>query len=261
MILKKFILFLFILISTTTTNNFVFATNTSTEQIERDLQNVLKKITTFETLLDKKDDSYHENRKNLSELQKIYYDIQNRLLNLEYPNEYIPEASYYVNGENSLDCYSETFGDLIFYSFDGKNLKNIKYFYSPLSGDKRLDPNAPKPQPSSFELKYNDCIFSYLIDFNFCGHRFKHLPMRKGIPGWWIIFYDKNRNKIAHHRYDIEKNEIRVLSPSKKEYDHTYKIVCYAFDPQNPQSVDKNFHLDLRIAKDITLYKTALRGL
>jgi len=146
----------------------------------------------------------------------------------------ISNASYCIfEGDNPKDIIGGIPGSsktVTFYTFNGDKIKTIEHnFHFPLMRGK-LDPKAPKPQPVSCMLRFWPAIE---LDFG----------MTKGVPGWFIIFYDKNGNRIESYRYyyDIQKNVISVMDKD------------YLFDKSNPQLIAEDFPLDLSKIREVKI--------
>ncbi len=80
-----------------------------------------------------------------------------------------------------------------FYTFDGQPLKTIEHKFRFPIIERKLDQMAPKPRPTECEVKYWPAI---QLGFG----------MRKGEPGNFIIFYDKNGNIITRERFNENSN-------------------------------------------------------
>jgi hypothetical protein len=89
-----------------------------------------------------------------------------------------------------------------FYSFDGELLATMPRKFTFM--ECMLDASAPKPQPTNFKIAYwdgepiqpesfkNDPILWIASKFG--------MHMRKGVPGNFIVFCDKNGNIIGSER-------------------------------------------------------------
>ncbi len=115
-------------------------------------------------------------------------------------NDIIEGASYVIDGSDFFGFGQSTPG---FYTATGEliqvieNQQNLK---------KWLDPQAPKPQPTSYKFKYWSAIQI-------------GLGMTKGVSGDFVVFYDKNKNVIESHRYNRSTDEVTIFSdviPEKK---------------------------------------------
>lgn len=103
-------------------------------------------------------------------------------------NTIIPDASYviYEGASTAHMGIPTTSKTATFYTFNGNAIKTIEhYFRFPLI-QKLLDSQAPKPQPTDYQIRYWPAI---QIGFG-----------TKGIPGFFIDFFDKNKNRIKSLR-------------------------------------------------------------
>ncbi len=83
-----------------------------------------------------------------------------------------------------------------FYDADGNELCKIKREEDNFFKLKdNLDPDAPKPKPVSYAIRYWPAIS---IGFG----------MRKGAPGYFIVFADKHGNHIKSYRYNERTKQI-----------------------------------------------------
>ncbi len=111
----------------------------------------------------------------------------------------VQDSSYFVyEGATGTTGGIPTGSKLVtFYTFDGRPLKTIAHkFYFPII-ERKLDQKAPKPQPTEYEIKY---WAAHAISL-------KRLDgtvgtVYKGVPGNFILFYDKNGNIIERDRFD-----------------------------------------------------------
>lgn len=76
-----------------------------------------------------------------------------------------------------------------FYTYDGEFIESRKHDFSFTAIKKMLDNKAHKPRPVKYKIVHWDGV---QIGFG----------MRKGIPGKFIVFYDKNNNIITRYRYN-----------------------------------------------------------
>lgn len=157
----------------------------------------------------------------------------------------IPSASYLVVDFEGKSSNFEIFPGypggrypvyVNFYTYNGNHITEITYqwpyLFNPTKIETKLDKNSPKPQPTTYALKYWD------------GNL-------KGTPGYFIIFYDKNGNAINSYRCKITyycPDEIRPIY----EIDYSNclgpKKTC---DFQTPEDLRKitDFPLDLSIVQ------------
>lgn len=103
----------------------------------------------------------------------------------------VSNASYLVyQGATSIPGGVPTTSRIAtFYTFDGRPIKSVEHKFCFPVMDRKLDRNAPKPQPTEYEIKFWPA-------FQF------PLGIRKGAPGNFILFYDKSGNIIDRLRYD-----------------------------------------------------------
>lgn len=135
-------------------------------------------------------------------------------------------ASYNVyEGDNGVvGGISGRSQNVSFYTFDGELLQTIKHDFRFPVIERKLDKNAPKPQPMAFAVVHWNAI-----DLG--------LGFKKGVPGYFIIFYDKNGNKIHSYRYDLALNTITV-------FNNNNTTSYYKFEKEQTL---KDFPLDLSI--------------
>lgn len=87
--------------------------------------------------------------------------------------------------------------NVTFYTFDGEPIITLEHDFRFPRMDEKLDPKAPKPKPVSYRKIYWPAIH---IGFG----------MEKGCPGYFVLFHDKNNNRMGCSR--IEGPETDVLS-------------------------------------------------
>lgn len=139
----------------------------------------------------------------------------------------VPNASYYVFKREEGIPIPPMY--IFFYTFDGDEITSLEYDHHHPLIKKMLDQNAQKPQPSSFKFRYWDGITTFIGQTE-CS------------PGLFIDFYDKNGNIIKSYNYNKNENIIIIFTESSTCLKYRYD---YSFDSSNPQSIDKNFPLDL----------------
>ena len=83
----------------------------------------------------------------------------------------------------------------LYYTFDGELVDRSTDDHDIWHEEAKLDSCAPKPQPVRSKIQYWEAIGV-------------GLGMTKGVPGWFILFFDKNGNKIDSYRYDMDKKQI-----------------------------------------------------
>ena len=117
----------------------------------------------------------------------------------------IEDASYLIDSESDSCGFSKdnTPG---FYTASGELIQEVEERFGGrnehLARKLRLDPNAPKPQPTTYKVKYW-AAFPFTWGFGFKG--------TKGTPGDFVVFYDKNKNVIKSYRYNSSTNEIDIF--------------------------------------------------
>lgn len=111
----------------------------------------------------------------------------------------IEGASYYTINPPHKPLYSGwSNGDIIsFYTHDGQLLMSSTDF-SDINGNKRLDPQAPKPQVAKYQICYWDGIVVAKLPFS-------KGTLRYAPDGDFIIFFDKHGNGIKSYRYSGSK--------------------------------------------------------
>jgi len=107
----------------------------------------------------------------------------------------IKGASYFTydgtEGNRILDSDYPDSKEITFYSYEGETLSSFNKA-EVSNPESALDTSAKKPQVHSCSIRYWKASQSFI-------------PGRtNGIPGWFISFYDKNRNKIKSYRYDLK---------------------------------------------------------
>lgn len=117
-----------------------------------------------------------------------------------------------------------------FYTFDGEEIKKEEYSVGYFSAVyKKLDPSAPKPQPRYYKIQY--------------WPAFSNGYITKGQPGDFVVFYDKNGNRIQSCRYNRSTDEVSIFSRAKDGID-TYYLEALK-ESKNP-----NFPFDLSKVKE-----------
>ncbi len=142
----------------------------------------------------------------------------------------IKDASYVIDGSDFFG-FSQCEVQPGFYTAAGELIQTVEDQSSQGSKirhlEKRLDPDASKPQPVSYKYKYWPAIS---IGWG----------MTKGVPGDFVAFYDKNGNVIESHRYDSSTGELTIFSDT----DETKKVLFHHFNG-----------LDMTVAKNETIPK------
>lgn len=144
-------------------------------------------------------------------------------------------ASYFIyegaDPEDIIGINSATSHWVTFYTCDGEEVEKIKNVREATLFT-RLDPNAPKPQPVTCKIRWWPAF-----TMPFGG--------TKGVPGWFICFYDKNGNQIDSYQYDIDAYEINVYRDDM--------IIKFEYDESSPQSIDEDFPLDLSKIQEVII--------
>ncbi len=91
-----------------------------------------------------------------------------------------------------------------FYSADGDALKTVAHGSQWPAMARKLDPNAPKPKPVKYAVSYWPGVT--------VGS-----GKTKGVPGDFIIFYDKHDNKVASYRYDRITKSVLLSKDGQKK--------------------------------------------
>lgn len=160
-----------------------------------------------------------------------------------HDNTIIPNASYFVyDGEESsilngmLPLNSK---GVTFYTACGDPIQKIEHHFRTSCMKEKLDPAAPKPQPTTYKIVYwSGCPVINLWPF---------FTATKGVPGYFIVFFDKNGNKIKSYRYNINKRKIRIMQEAGNEF----IIIKYPFSSIENLRKLNDFPLDLSIVKHV----------
>ena len=91
-----------------------------------------------------------------------------------------------------------------YYSFDGELLNEVSQPVNLKDEEKRIDPNAPRPQPVRSSIRYWPAISLGTVG-------------TKGVPGFYIDFYDKHDNCFKSFRYHSDTKMIITLV--RKDYE------------------------------------------
>ena len=170
----------------------------------------------------------------------------------------IPDASYvaYENDysiENKQDNNRTYLDHATFYTCDGNaittfNRQKISFPDKYLDLQKKLDPSAPKPQAKSFQIQQKQCGHGRLVLTIFPFTLFKTTNKPTSVMMDYIIFYDKNGNKMECYPIDRKKGIIYERCPYPN-YDN--KIKTYKYNSlSNLKELNKlNFPLDLEFCK------------
>lgn len=140
----------------------------------------------------------------------------------------ISQASYMVYDDaNDLGWMSSSGGFVTFYTAQGDYIEKVEHNFRFSSMKSKLDKSAPRPQPVAYKVKY------------WPAFPIKGNPrVTKGVPGDFIIFYDKNGNVIARYRFNKESRLFSITSSEGT-------IVEYSTDHFNDPEVMSTFPLDL----------------
>ena len=116
-------------------------------------------------------------------------------------SSYFPGSSYYIYeaqkgiGEG-IPRDSRT---VTYYDCDGEPLGTMEHhFYFP-GVEAILDCKAPKIRPATFAIE-TECPAIRV------GSGFK-----KGEKGKFVVFYDKNNNRLAMYRYDVKRSSCQMI--------------------------------------------------
>lgn len=121
----------------------------------------------------------------------------------------IPGASYFIYVRTLHHEVHDIFGPgltstVIFYSATGDELEKVEEDTNFYEMQSRLDPNAPKPQPTRFAVKYFDGhVFNVKIIVN--------KTSRLVCPAYFIVFYDKHGNVIKYYDYDVKTKKTHIF--------------------------------------------------
>lgn len=150
-------------------------------------------------------------------------------MEVEEESSIIKDASYVI--ERGSDFFGFGQSTPGFYTATGKLIQEVEdqafRGFKMQHLETRLDPDAPKPKVASYKFKYWPAIQVG------CG-------MTKGIPGDFVVFYDKNKNVIESHRYNSSTGEVIIFSDVTSEK----KVPFAQFD-----------ELDMTVAKNETTPK------
>lgn len=120
----------------------------------------------------------------------------------------IPNATYFVceGNEHAIPTggIPSNARHATFYTATGDEIQKISRSQADFFELKsKLDPQAPKPQPVTYAIKYWPAI---QLGFG----------LTKGVPGYFIVFRDKHGNHIESYRYDTAAKKICVSYSPKK---------------------------------------------
>jgi hypothetical protein len=147
---------------------------------------------------------------------------------VEVDRTVIPNASYYIY-EGAPDIIAGVIPCAHkyahFYTATGDLLQTVEHNLCAMKA--KLDPNAPKPQPVKYAVKYWPA-FSLGVGKG-----------TKGMPGEFIVFYDKHGNQIDSYRYDKEAQKVFLYEDGKIKL----------------SAISELKNLDLSVACDATPYE------
>ena len=165
-------------------------------------------------------------RAEISNAESSAIDYENK-----HDNPIIADASYVV--------YDKDLKNKTFYTYDGNpiikiknkapNLRTKDYTHPLSTRNRRLDPEAPKPQPIYYTIEYYRAF--------------------KGRSGYRIYFLDKNDNEIKWYRYNKKLQAIQISNEGI--YNKDDKLIDFYKLPRNHDLEPlKNFPLDLSIVQE-----------
>ena len=146
-------------------------------------------------------------------------------------NTVIPNSSYmiYEGQYGIISGVPNTSRNVTFYTCNGDPIATEEHYFRFRLMSRKLDPAAPKPQPIKYEIKYWPAVS--------CPD-----GMKKGVPGDFILFYDKNGNQIKSYRYDKTQNQITVFTETGSN--------VYQFNSSEDPKALTNFPLDLSVVSE-----------
>ena len=134
----------------------------------------------------------------------ISLTVSNYMFSADRNPEIIKNASYGVCDCEKTSVWGmiHAFGGLCrnskvtYYTYNGEPIKTITSQQTPIDCY-TLDPSAPKPQPTAYEVKFWPTIQMGLIT--------------KGAPGDFILFKDKHGNTITRYRFNKKTQKVTVI--------------------------------------------------
>lgn len=146
-------------------------------------------------------------------------------------DEIIPNASYlvYECDDGITDKVYRNSQLVHFYTAEGEHIQEVQHDNKFTKMKKRLDPRAPLPRPVKCAIKY------------WQGN--EDNP-NAGMPGYFVIFYDKNKNRIKSCRFDPEARQIilaqngeqKDLCPIRKLQDLDLSLM--SDEQKSPRAID-----------------------
>lgn len=113
----------------------------------------------------------------------------------------VPNASYVIY-EGAQTCRGGVPSDsryATFYTFDGNPLITVEHYLDFTGITQKLDPNAQRPQPTTYKITHWPAISILLV-------------LKKGCGRDVILFFDKNGNRIDVYSHNRTDNTITVSS-------------------------------------------------
>lgn len=131
---------------------------------------------------------------------------------MEQDDSVVPNASYVIyEGDTGVPGGVPHHSRYVtFYSSCGDLIKKIEHNFDFQLIEKRLDSAAPKPQPTKYKIKHCPGIS---LGFGF-----------KSEPRDFVVFYDKNGNKIDKFLYDKNNDEMETTIFSETVNHKKYKL-------------------------------------
>jgi hypothetical protein len=119
-------------------------------------------------------------------------------------DEIVPNASYLVyECDDGITDKVYRHSQLVhFYTAEGEHIQEIQHDNQFTKMKDLLDPTAPLPRPVRYAIKY--------------WHGYEDNP-NTGMPGHFVIFYDKNKNRIKSYRFDPEARQIIISQQGEQK--------------------------------------------
>lgn len=145
---------------------------------------------------------------------------------IDVDDSVVPNSSYmiYEGVQGIVGEVPATSRYVTFYTCNGDPIQKVEHHFCFSVMERKLDRLAPKPMPVAYQIKYWPAIS---IGFG----------LKEWALGDFIIFYDKNNNKIASYRYDSVHGQITVFIET-----HT---ITYNFDKLVDRKTWSDFPLNL----------------
>lgn len=118
------------------------------------------------------------------------------IVDTKLPDEtVVPNSSYVIyEGQSEMGGVPAKSKLVTFYTCDGDAIVTIPHGFRFPVIERKLDKTAPKPRPTAFKR-----IWWPAIRLGF--------GMTKGVPGYMVIFYDKNGNAIDFKRIKDQSSD------------------------------------------------------